>query len=320
LIVLAGAEFFTNSVEWLGKKLNLGAGAVGSIFAAVGTALPETIIPIIAIVSNGRGSSGHDIGIGAILGAPFMLATLAMLVTGIAAMIKRKGNTLMNIIPDVMRRDMQFFLIVFTVAILASFLPIWPLKLVVGVFLVCAYAYYVYKTIKTSIGSHDEDEILKPLIFKRKSENPTFVPVIIQLIVSLAIIIAGADLFVGSVQAVATIFGTPVLILSLIITPIATELPEKFNSVIWVSHGKDTLALGNITGAMVFQSSLIPAIGIVLTDWKLEPIALISAALALGAILFQFICLTVKHSLKPSYLFVGGLFYLVFIAFIIFRG
>jgi len=321
LIILAGAETFTNSVEWLGKKLNLGDAAVGSVFAAVGTALPETIIPIIAILSHGRGSEGHDVGIGAILGAPFMLATIAMFVTGVAAFVKRKSNAPMNIIPDVMKRDMRFFLLVYTVAILASFLPSRPLRIIVVVFLVFAYFFYVYKTIKSSMGRHDEEgESLRPLYFMRKNDNPSLVIVIIQLAAALGIIIAGATVFVGAVQVIAAFLGVPVLILSLIITPIATELPEKFNSVIWVSRGKDTLALGNITGAMVFQSSLIPAIGILLTAWVLEPLALLSAGLALGAVVYQYTGVMGKHKLTPVHLIVSGLFYLVFIIAVVATG
>jgi len=78
-VILAGCELFVNGVEWFGRKLNLGEGAVGSVLAAVGTALPETVIPLIAILVS-RGDSGHAIGIGAILGAPFMLSTLAIFV------------------------------------------------------------------------------------------------------------------------------------------------------------------------------------------------------------------------------------------------
>ena len=313
-IILAGAEVFTNSIEWLGKKLKLGDGAVGSVFAAVGTAMPETLVPIIAIFSGGHSSAGHDIGIGAILGAPFMLATLAMLVTSIAAFVKRKNNSPMNIIPSAMKRDMKYFMIVYAVAIFASFLPTWHLKLVVAVFLVCAYVYYVYKTIKSSMGEVDDDEEgPNPLYLLRKSSDPPFILVLVQLAASLALILFGANIFVESVQVVASVLGVPVLILSLIITPIATELPEKFNSIIWVSRGKDTLALGNITGAMVFQSSIIPALGMLLTDWKLEPVALLSAVLAIVGILFQFICLHGKGGLKPGHLAIGGLFYLVFI-------
>jgi len=320
-VILAGAEFFTNSVEWLGRKLKLGDGAVGSVFAAVGTALPETLIPVIAILSGDHGSDQHDIGIGAILGAPFMLATLALFVTGIAAVIKRRNNSQMNIIPDVMKRDMRFFMLVYAIAILASFLPAWSMKVVAAGFLVFAYIFYVHKTIKNSKGKHDEEgEGLNPLYLMRKNPDPPFVLVLAQLAAALGIILVGAVIFVGSVQVVATFWGVPVLVLSLIITPIATELPEKFNSIIWVSRGKDTLALGNITGAMVFQSSLIPAIGILLTTWELEPVALLSAILALGAIFFQYICLSGKHGLKPSHLLCGVLFYLIFIGVLIYNS
>jgi len=102
-------------------------------------------------------------------------------------------------------------------------------------------------------------------------------------------------------------------ILSVIITPIATELPEKFNSVIWVSRGKDTLALGNITGAMVFQSSIIPAIGIVLTPWVLSPTAFVCALVALSSAATILIFLTVKRYLRGHTLLLGGVFYALFL-------
>ena len=72
IVILIAAELFVNAIEWLGKLLNLSEGAVGSVLAAVGTALPETLIPIIALVS-GNHESAEEIGIGAILGAPLML-------------------------------------------------------------------------------------------------------------------------------------------------------------------------------------------------------------------------------------------------------
>ena len=90
VIILAGAELFTNGIEWFGRKLELAEGAVGSVLAAVGTALPETMIPIIAILSGGGSEASHGVGVGAILGAPFMLSTLAMFVTGVAVLCVRR--------------------------------------------------------------------------------------------------------------------------------------------------------------------------------------------------------------------------------------
>jgi len=66
------------------------------------------------------------------------------------------------------------------------------------------------------------------------------------------------------------------------VVDLATELPEKFNSVIWVRQGKDTLAMGNITGAMVFQSTIPVGIGLLFTDWDLSANAAVSVALGLA--------------------------------------
>lgn len=317
-VILMGAEVFTNGIEWLGKRLKLGEGAVGSILAAVGTALPETMIPVIAILFEGD-SGGHDVGIGAILGAPFMLGTLAMFIVGISVFIFRRSNRALFINPGIMLRDLRFFLVVYFLAIVASFLPRHSLKMIVVFFLLGAYGYYVYRTFKTSHGGADEEEELPPLHFYRHSSRPPFYMILAQIAAALAIIIIGADVFINSVQTVALAVGVPVFVLALIITPVATELPEKFNSIIWVRRGKDTLALGNITGAMVFQSSVIPALGIALTPWVLKPLALASALLALASAYLQYFFLSRKGTLHPAGLLAGGFFYAIFI-FLVFKG
>jgi cation:H+ antiporter len=316
-IILAGAELFTNGVEWLGKKLNLGEGAIGSVLAAVGTALPETLIPLIAIFRGGEDSL--HVGIGAILGAPFMLVTLAMFLTGLTALIvrlrKRQVKTL-NLDTVVMSRDIGFFIIVYTVAILASFLTRSG-KIVVAVFLVGAYVFYVYRTVRSSVGQHDQTHQLKSLYLLRNSPNPPMGAITLQILAALGVIVLGAHIFIGNVTVVAAALGMPALWLSLIVTPIATELPEKFNSILWVLRGQDTLALGNITGAMVFQSSLIPAIGLLMTPWKLEALGLLSAALALSAAIWLYFCLRRSRKLMPGQLIVCGLFYLMFIVVVV---
>ncbi|SDH75663.1 sodium:calcium antiporter [Desulfosporosinus hippei] len=310
-IILIGAEAFTNGIEWLGKRLRLGAGAVGSIFAAVGTALPETMVPIMAIL-GGVGPEGAEIGIGAILGAPFMLATVAFFITGVSALVFRRRNLPLRLDPKVVNHDLQFFLIVYFLAIVASFLPTQNLKNATAVCLVAAYGVYVYQTIRDCKDDCQHEE-LAPLYMERNSSFPSTGMILLQITLALVAIVFGADRFVNAVQPIAVAIGVPVFVLSLIITPIATELPEKFNSVLWVRKGKDTLAMGNLTGAMVFQSSVIPAIGIALTPWKLDPLALWSALLALGAAVIPFMSLRRRGEILPTTLLIGGAFYLTFI-------
>jgi len=311
-IILIGAEAFTNGIEWLGQRLKLGAGAVGSIFAAVGTALPETMVPIMAFLGGRVGPEGEDIGIGAILGAPFMLATVAFFITGISALIFRRRNLPLRIDAKVVSHDLKFFLIVYSMAILASFLPSQTLKNGSALMLVAAYGIYVYQTLR-DCKDDCQHEKLAPLYVSRHNPQPSMTMILVQIFLSLVAIVFGADRFVDAIQPIAVAVGIPVFVLALIITPIATELPEKFNSVLWIRRGKDTLAMGNLSGAMVFQSSVIPAIGIALTPWKLDTLALWSALLAVGAALIPYLSLRYKGVILPTTLLIGGVFYLFFI-------
>jgi len=318
-IILLGAELFVNGVEWLGKIFNLSEGAVGSVLAAVGTALPETIIPIIAILFAGQ-ESGKEIGIGAILGAPLMLSTLAMFVTGMAVIVfARRRRTGLKVIADYssMSRDLGFFMIVYTMAILAGALSpeLRKWQLLIGAILVLAYLWYLQTMLSEERDIESESDI-PPCYFARSFAYPPSSRVIIQVLTALVCIILGADLFVSSIKTVAANYGVPAFVLALIITPIATELPEKFNSVIWISREKDGLALGNITGAMVFQCSLIPALGIFMTDWQLNSGSFISALLTLVSSFLLYIQLKRSRHVSAGMLLLCGLFYATFLTMV----
>lgn len=311
-LILLSAEVFTNGIEWLGKRLKLSEGAVGSVLAAVGTALPESMIPVIAILF-GTGEAAHEIGIGAILGAPFMLATLALSITGIAALICKvngKRRECMLIDQSVMRRDLGFFILVYSVAIVAAFLP-QVYKAPVAVMLVLTYFIYVARTLRHGATLCEAE--LKPLHFAKKQQEPATGVIVFQVLAALGGIIAGAHLFVDGIKHLSEILHISPFILSIIIAPIATELPEKFNSLIWVRNCKDTLALGNITGAMVFQSSMIPALGIAMTPWVLSELALLSAVLALAGAGVVYLSLRLKNAIRPATLAFTGVFYIMFL-------
>lgn len=314
-LILLAAELFTNAIEWFGKHLNISEGAVGSIFAAVGTALPETSIPVVAFIAGGAGNS--EAGVGAILGAPMMLSTLAMFVTGAAILVfarQRRRTTEIRADYKVVGRDLRWFFLVYLMALAAVFIPYRPAKLAIaGVLLIC-YGWYVYLTMTCEDCENAEGE-MRPLHFSRRASRPKMRFVIVQLAVSLAAIIFGARMFVENVTIVSAAVGISALVLSVIITPIATELPEKFNSVTWVRHKKDTLALGNITGAMVFQSSVLPAIGIFCTGWSVEelgPAGIGSIVVALLATSILGAEMTLRKRLSAHALLLGGAFYLLF--------
>ncbi len=285
-VILCGALLFTNAIEWLGHKMNLGEGAVGSLLAAVGTAMPETLIPIVAIIGGSVGSS--EVAIGAIVGAPFLLATIAMALVGVSALayVKRRpqGHRL-EVHVETLDRDLVFFMIFFGLAmVIGLFDTPRFVEIIAGVVFLGAYAWYVRETIKNG-GDAAEAHQMDPLIMDRRGERvdsppPNFI-MITQLLVGLGAMIGGAHLFVHELLNVAEHLGVSAIVLALILAPLATELPEKANSFFWVREGKDALALGNITGAMVFQSTIPVFFGMVFIDWDLDHFAITSMILGL---------------------------------------
>jgi cation:H+ antiporter len=332
VVILLGAELFTNGIEWFGHKLQLAEGAVGSVLAAVGTALPETMIPIIAILF-GAGDASHAVGIGAILGAPFMLSTLAMFVTGVAVIASRRrraSGTVMPVSTGVLAHDMRYFAIAYGLAVGVAFVPadvLWP-RWVAAAVLLLIYAWYVRQHFQAEQEGAGGD--LAPLRLRRLDVGgdpgdraaPRLRVVSFQVLLSLGLIILGAIVFVGAVERLATSLGVPEVLLALIVAPIATELPEKFNSVIWVRQTKDTLAMGNITGAMVFQSTIPTVVALVFASsaWSIaggSVLAFASAGIAFASSAAIFIPMARRGRLTGQDLLIGGLFYAVYVGIVL---
>ena len=274
--IVVSSSLFCNALEHLGEKLNISEGVTGSIFAAVGTALPETMIPILALLGMHSGATNHQIGVGAILGAPLMLSTLSLFVVAVSV-IKQRGFS-GRIRPENrgLKRDLSFFLFGYGLAIIAIFVQNLQYHLYFNIFITIvlglSYFIYLFLTIHASsslVKNGYKTKTSNKLVLEYIGFELNKLSITFQLILSLMMLIYFAGLFIDGVNNIASLYSVSPFILSLIIIPIATELPEKINSVLWLRNGKDTLAIGNITGAMVFQGTLLPIIGILFTDWKL---------------------------------------------------
>jgi cation:H+ antiporter len=224
---------------------------------------------------------------------------------------------------------MRYFAIAYAIAIGAAFLPVEPvwLKWIVAAILIGIYVWYVKGHFEADPNVDAED--LAPLRFRRLDRGVQVDPAVprlrvvnLQVLAALGLIVAGAFFFVDSVEHLATTFGIDGALLALVIAPIATELPEKFNSVIWVRQGKDTLAMGNITGAMVFQSTIPTVVALLFASnaWVAAPgtyTAFTSAGIAFLSSAFIFIPMARRGTLRGRGLLIGGVFYLAYLTLVV---
>jgi len=328
IIILICAELFTNGIEVFGEKFSLSQAVVGSILAAIGTALPETIIPLVAIFLY-RGESGAHIGVGAILGAPFMLATAGFFLIGIGVFLsyflKRREKLEIYLEPHTFSRDFKFFILSYSLAI---FFPlIFPntrlLHYIIATLLLINYIIYIFFTFKADsleVESSRELYFSKLMGFFKFNSEKKFVLIflsIFQIFFALFAMIKGAHLFVENLEIFSKNWGIDPLLFSLLLAPIATELPEKSNSLLWSLRKKDTLAFGNMTGAMVFQSTFPVSIGLLFTPWEIKGLALISALIALFLGTFYLLFLKIFKTLPPYLLLISGLAYFTYVYFVI---
>jgi cation:H+ antiporter len=296
VVIYLACEWFVNAVEWLGVRLKVGPVAVGTILAAVGTALPESVVTLVAVLF-GSEKSGADIGIGAALGGPLVVGTLAYGVTGAMLLVRRRritrGAPIASTAPlavaagtapspreaapvdpldgtDTRRlaRDQTWFLAIFVVKV-ALGLVAFAIKPWLGLLFLAAYAIYFWREMRED-GDGGDGEELEPLKLQPKRSAPSTFAVAAQTLITLALIFGASRLFVAQLEWAGPALGLPAVVVALLLSPVATELPEIMNAVIWVRQGKTQLALANISGAMMIQATVPSALGIFFTAWRFD--------------------------------------------------
>jgi cation:H+ antiporter len=285
ILIVAASELFTNAVEWAGFRMKLARGATGSLLAALGTSLPETVVPIVALVAGQP--SAASVATGAVLGSAFLLLAVGTGVTAFAVLMRRSRRRLE---PDAgqVRRDLGVFIAGFSVVLVAIVLP-RPARIVLAIGLLVAYALYVRATL---LGGVPAEEMPEPLHLVRwRSGQPPTAVITIQLLGAVAILIVGSDLFVTALNEVASSLHTNPLTLALIVIPVATELPETLNSVLWVRSGDDGLAFGNVAGSAAFQACVLGFIGLTFTPWRPDLNGVLSGLFTLGIAVYLLVLL-----------------------------
>jgi len=321
-LLLAGAiylscEYFVNGVEWVGRQLKLSATTTGTVLAAFGTALPESAVTFAAVVF-GRDAAQKDIGVGAALGGPLVLATIAYPVVGLALWFNRKRlgrrDTVVEVDHRGLARDQQWFLAIFVVKV-ALGLVVFAFKPALGVLFLAAYAAYVYKELRTVEAAAQEHE-LEPLKIRPRADSPSLSWALLQTVIALIVIGFASHAFVGQLESVARAVGWAPHFVALLLSPVATELPETMNALIWVRQGRERLALANISGAMMIQATVPSALGLFFTPWLFDH-SLLAAGVITGIAVMVLWALFHRGQVKSGPLIRVGLLYAVFVFIVI---
>jgi len=309
IAIYLSCELFVNGVEWVGRKLAVGQKATGSILAAFGTALPESVVTLVAVAFGGS-VAAKELGVGAALGGPLALSTVAYATVGIVLLLgRRQLPRTPEICVDfrMLARDQGWFLGIFVFKIGLGLIA-FAWKPWLGILFLAAYGLYIRQEMA---GGDEEEGESEPLTFARRAEVPGTAIAILQTSLALVVIFLASRLFVSQLGALGPALGLEPQLLALLLSPIATELPETMNAIIWVRQGKYRLALANISGAMMIQATIPTAFGLFWTPWILGAPLLLAGGITALAILGMF--LAFRAGLLSRWLLAAmGMLYLVF--------
>lgn len=302
-------EFFVNGVEWVGRKAGVGETAVGTILAAFGTALPESVVTLVAVAFS-HDPAGKAIGVGAALGGPLVLACLAYPLVGGVLWFSRRRKGRRELVMDSRRlaRDQGWFLVIFLFKV-ALGLVAFAIKPWLGFAFLAAYALYVWNEMRTEEPAGEEP--LEPLKLRPRAEAPSMGWALLQTSIAIVVIFGASQLFVAQLEVIGPGLGLSPMIVAVLLSPIATELPEAMNAIIWVRQGKERLALANISGSMMIQATVPSAFGIFFTPWLFDPGLILAAGVTILAILGLFLLLR-RNALTPRRLAAFGSCYVLF--------
>ena len=288
-VIYFACEGFVNGVEWLGHRLSISQTATGTILAAFGTALPESVVTLVA-TAFGKTDAQRELGVGAALGGPLALATIAYGVVGLALLanrkrLKRSVNPIVQVDGRRLSRDQLWFLAVFVIKI-ALGLVLFRYKPLLGFVFLAVYGFYVWSELRESSDSHEGER--EPLKIRPRHSDPPLMWALIQVVIALVVIFVASRTFVAQLDDVGPWLGISPQLTALLLSPIATELPETMNALIWVRQGKERLALANISGAMMIQATVPTAFGLFFTPWLLGPELIIAGVVTMVAVTVLF--------------------------------
>ncbi|WP_449428530.1 sodium:calcium antiporter [Rhodanobacter umsongensis] len=315
-VIYLACEYFVNGVEWFGQKLKLGATATGSVLAAFGTALPESAVTFVAVMF-GKTPAARDIGVGAAMGGPLVLATIAYAVVGVALWCNQRRlqrtDQIIRVDHRRLARDQSWFLAIFVVKVGLG-LVVFAFKPLLGVLFLAAYGVYVWREMRSD-DTAPEEEILEPLKLRPQQADPALRWVATQTVAALVVIAAASRLFVSQLEAIGVALALPPHLVALVLSPVATELPEAINALIWVRQGKERLALANISGAMMVQATIPSSLALFATPWLFDAPLIVAGAVTAMAIVYLW-WLFHRGRVEARWLLPVGLLYGVFAFFV----
>ena len=293
-LVLWGADRLTEGAVALAERMKVSQLVIGLTVVAMGTSMPEFCV---SLVSALKGTP--DLAVGNIVGSNIFNA---LLIVGVAAMLAP-----ITILKTTVRKDIPF-------AVLASgalFLLCLDGNIgrVDAGFLLILFVFFMGITLTTAKPDGETQsetkKLMKPLVATA------------WLLVGLACLVFGSNLFVDGATTVAQAIGISDAVIGLTIVAGGTSLPELATSAVAARKGNSGIAIGNVLGSNVFNILLILGVTGVISPMNIQGIGLVDLSVLLGSMMLLWLFSFTKYTITRLEGALLSSIYIIYVGYLI---
>ncbi|HMK33054.1 MAG TPA: hypothetical protein VK431_05465 [Nitrosopumilaceae archaeon] len=254
--LIAASWLLSSGAEHLAERW--GGRFVGRTLLSIATTLPE-----IGIVVAAAKDGSYDAALGSALGSNLFMMTLGLAVMLIIATTKLSKAPQKFV--DVKQFKLDKILLVIT-AVVGALLFIDGFDVMDGIIFTGLFAAYLYLAFR-EMKQENKETILESQLHtthEAKMSKKHFGRSMILFIAGTIGIFIGAEPFVHSLEGLALDSGVSVVVLAVIISPIAGEMPEKISMIILARKGANgaSIAVANVLGSKILNNTLLLSVAI----------------------------------------------------------
>lgn len=256
ILLIISSLLFTESIEAIGNSLKFTHSFTGAIISPLFTSVPELIVIALSIIEVG-GAQGYAIASGTVIGEPFMVSSLGFSLLSLSFILG--GNNFKGIKADsVFSSTFIMLSLSFPVMLIPVFLKGWLSRVMTVLILSMIYILMLYFYHSKGTGIEENKVVHKSSI------------TVLKLIAGFIILLLASDLLIKTINSISLTYRIDAEIVSILVIPIGTILPETMNSIVWAFRGKIDLAIGALIGEELLFATFYPIIGIVFTAWDID--------------------------------------------------
>ncbi len=240
ILVLVGADKLTDGSIGIARRFHISEMVIGLTVVAFGTSLPEFVVSLLASINGVPSMSVGNI-VGSNLFNTLMIVGCSALVCPIVVSKKTVS------------KDIPFTLLA-SIVLPALALDTWVNHesvdiltrgdgiVLLGFFVV--FMTYTFSMAKTEKSVDDENQ---------GGEEMSFLKMLLWIVLGIAALIGGGELFVDGASGIARELGVSDAIIGLTLVAGGTSLPELATSIVAARKGQSAMAIGNVIGSNMFN-------------------------------------------------------------------